>query len=125
MIPRKNKSVVPIARMMRKAMTPHERKLWFLFLQKHPVRFYRQRVIDSFIADFYCASAKIVIEIDGAQHNTPQGLQYDRERTAIIESYGVQILRFSNSDIDFHFNDVCKTIDAAVAQRQQKFTENP
>ncbi len=120
MLTRKNKSVVPIAQTMRKAMTPHERKLWFLFLQKYPVRFYRQRVIDSFIADFYCASAKLVIEVDGTQHSTAQGLQYDRERTAIIESYGIQILRFSNTDIDFHFSDVCKAIDAAVAQRRPK-----
>jgi very-short-patch-repair endonuclease len=123
MIAHKNKEMIPVAQMMRNSMTPQERKLWFLFLQKNPVRFYRQRVIDSFIADFYCASARLVIEIDGAQHYTSQGLQYDRERTAIIENYGILVLRFSNEDVDLRFTHVCKTIDTIVAQRQQKFAD--
>ncbi len=125
MVTRKNKEMVSVAQKMRKTMTPYERKLWFLFLQKHPVRFYRQRVIDSFIADFYCASAKLVIEIDGTQHYTAQGLQYDRERTAIIENYGIQVLRFSNEDIESRFTHVCATINAIVAQRRQEFAEIP
>ena len=58
-------------------MTPHERKLWYLFLRKYPVKIYKQRIIGRFIVDFYCASARLVIELDGSQHYEPQGLAYD------------------------------------------------
>ena len=58
------------ARNLRKNMTPQETKLWYQFLRTYPVKVYKQRIIESFIADFYCASARLVIEIDGSQHFT-------------------------------------------------------
>ena len=61
------------AQALRREMTPQERKLWYQFLRQYPVKVYRQRVIDHFIADFYCAKAKLVIELDGSQHYTEQG----------------------------------------------------
>ena len=63
---------VPSARELRKNMTPWERKLWYQFLKDYPVKFLRQKCIDHFIVDFYCFQAKMVIELDGGGHYTPE-----------------------------------------------------
>ena len=91
------------ARRLRREMTPHERKLWYLFLQKYPVKFYKQRIIDKYIVDFYCASAKLVIELDGTQHYEDQGVAKDAERTKVLESFGLKVIRYSNREIDREF----------------------
>ena len=75
----KDNSQLENARRLRREMTPHERKLWYLFLRKYPVRFHRQYVVGSYIADFYCPAAMLVIEIDGSQHYTAQGKEYDEK----------------------------------------------
>ena len=98
-------------------MTPHERKLWYLFLQKHPTKIYKQRIIGSYVVDFYCASAKLVIELDGSQHYEEQEMAYDAKRTSFLESYGLKVLRFSNTDIDKHFRAVCEQIDLTIKER--------
>ena len=113
----KNHSLLPTAKMLRKNLTPHERKLWYLFLRKYPVKIYKQRIIDSFIVDFYCASAKLVIELDGSQHFTKQGIEHDKERSAMIQAYNLKVLRFTNYEIDTAFSDVCETIDAEIKSR--------
>ena len=105
------------ARELRKSMTPQERHLWYDYLRTYPIKFYRQRVIDYFIADFYCSPARLVIELDGGQHFTVDGHIYDEERTAIINNYGLFVLRFSNSDVDQHFDGVCRKIDQVVFER--------
>ena len=99
-------------------MTRQERHLWYSFLKKYPVKFYRQRIIDHYIADFYCSKAKLVIELDGSQHYTDEGKEYDRIRTDILERYGLEVMRFSNSDIDRNFAAVCATIDEKVKRLQ-------
>ena len=111
------------AQALRREMTPQERKLWYQFLRQYPVKVYRQRVIDHFIADFYCAKAKLVIELDGSQHYTEQGKCRDAERTAILEAYGVQVLRFSNRDIRVHFEVVCMTIHHTVLARMDELAD--
>ena len=98
-------------------MTPHERKLWYLFLRRYPVKFYKQRIIGSYIADFYCASAKLVIELDGSQHYEQTAIADDRQRDAAFEQLGLQILRFSNREIDQQFPSVCEAIHAAIEKR--------
>ena len=105
------------AQALRREMTPQERKLWYQFLRQYPVKVYRQRVIDHFIADFYCAKAKLVIELDGSQHYTEQGKCYDAERSAVIEKYGVQVLRFSNREVDSNLAGVCQTIAQTIHTR--------
>jgi len=107
------------ARRLRREMTPHERKLWYLFLRKYPVKIYKQRIIGSFIVDFYCASAKLVIELDGSQHYDLQGMAYDRERSAFLTALGLVVLRFSNRDIDTNFQTVCNQIDLTIQRRVQ------
>lgn len=109
--------MLPIAKKLRKDMTPQERKLWYLFLQRYPVKIYRQRIIESFIVDFYCYAAKLVIEIDGSQHYTEQGLAYDKERTAILQQYGLTVIRFSNHEINTQFSEVCNVIDREIQCR--------
>ena len=113
----KDNSQLEIARRLRREMTPHERKLWYLFLRKYPVKIYKQRIIGKFIVDFYCASAGLVIELDGSQHYESQGIAYDSERSAFLSSLGLDVLRFSNRDIDRDFSGVCTQIDLTIQKR--------
>ena len=105
------------ARELRKNMTPQERHLWYDFLRGYPVKFYRQRSIDNFIVDFYCSRAHLAIEVDGSQHYTAGGLEYDRQRSAILRQYGVKVVRFSNSDI---VGAVCAFIDKIIREELSK-----
>ncbi len=114
---KKDNRLLPQAKQLRKNMTPHERKLWYLFLRNYPVKIYKQRIIHSYIVDFYCASAKLVIEIDGSQHYEESGIQYDAKRSAVLEAEGLRVLRFSNREIDRDFSGVCKAIDYAVKEK--------
>ena len=115
----KDNSQLENARRLRREMTPHERKLWYLFLRKYPVKIYKQRIIGRFIVDFYCASAKLVIEVDGSQHYEPQGIAYDEERSTFLSALDLVVLRFSNRDIDRDFHGVCEQIDIAIQNRLQ------
>ncbi len=105
------------ARQLRKNMTPWERKLWYCFLKDYPIRFQRQKCIDHYIADFYCFRAKLVIELDGGGHYNPSAELYDHNRTSTIEKYGLQVIRFCNTDIDKNFYSVCTVVDNAVKKR--------
>ena len=120
----KNNKLLPRARELRRDMTPQERKLWYCFLRQYPVKIYKQRIIKSFIVDFYCHAAKLVIEVDGSQHYSAQGQAYDRERSEILERYGLRVLRFSNYEIDTQFNSVCDTIYQAIEERMQVTTND-
>ena len=100
------------ARELRKNMTPQERRLWYCFLRNHPLKFYRQRPIGGYIADFYCRKLRLVIEIDGSQHNIDETIEYDRIRTEYMNSLGLNVIRFSNRDIDDKFSSVCEKINA-------------
>ena len=115
----KDNSQLETARRLRREMTPHERKLWFLFLRKYPVKIYKQRIIGRFIVVFYCASAKLVIEVDGSQHYEPQGIAHDTERSQFLTALGLEVLRFSNRDIDRDFRGVCEQIDITIQNRVQ------
>ncbi len=109
-----NKDIVPNAKELRNNMTREESHLWYDFLRKHPVRFSRQKVLGLYIADFYSAEAKLVIELDGSQHYEEDAQKKDAERTAFLESYGLTVLRFTNIDVQKNFEGVCQWIDDAV-----------
>ena len=111
-----NKSLIPAARELRKNMTKEERRLWYDFLRQHPVPFSRQKVLGKYIADFYCARAKLVIELDGSQHFEPSEAARDAERTAFLSGYDLTVIRIANDDVDRHFDSVCGYIDSAVKQ---------
>lgn len=102
--------LTPRARALRNGATKQEKHLWYDFLKKQPVQWYRQKIIGKFIVDFYCPKAKLVIELDGMQHYTPQSLAYDEERSAYIEGQGLKVLRFQNREVDDAFYLVCKKI---------------
>ena len=111
-----NKNIIPKAKELRKNMTPQEKHLWYDFLSKYPkeYRFQRQKTINNYVADFYCHKAKLVIELDGSQHFTDEGIIYDNERTEILQAYGLTIIRFTNYEIDKIFDSVCKQIDCHI-----------
>lgn len=91
-------------------MTEEERHLWYDFLKLLPLTVHRQKVIGRYIVDFYCASAKLVIEIDGSQHYEKAGLENDRIRDKYLRDVGLTVLRYSNLDINRNFNAVCTDI---------------
>lgn len=105
---------IVLAKNLRKNATRQEKRLWYDFLSKYEVRFQRQKAIDNFIADFYCHKAKIIIEIDGSQHFTNEGLKNDEFRTHILEGYDLKVIRIDNKQIDENFNGVCEYIDLQV-----------
>ena len=105
-----NPKLTPNAKTLRKNMTKEERHLLYDFLRGLPVMVHRQKVIGHYIADFYIASAKLVIELDGSQHFDQPGLEADRERDAYMHSLGLQVLRYANSDVNRNFRGVCQDI---------------
>lgn len=113
-------SLIPVAKGLRKNATRQENHLWYDFLRTYPVRFQRQKAIDHFIVDFYCHTAKLVVEVDGTQHYTEQGLAYDAERNAVLEQYGLKVIRFSNGDIDRQFSAVCDMVHHEIQERMKE-----
>jgi len=113
----RNEKLQDNAAELRKNMTPEERHLWYDFLSSYPERFRRQEILGEYIVDFYCRKAKIVIEIDGAQHYLPDSVEYDRKRTEYFSGIGIEVIRFLNRDIKFDFNNVCAYIDKIIKQR--------
>ena len=105
---------VQLAKNLRKNMTPWERKLWYCFLKTYSVRFQRQKPIDRYIVDFYCAKAKLIIELDGSGHYETESIENDRKRTEKLESLGYKVIRFTNLDVDNNFYGVCTVIDETV-----------
>ncbi len=113
----RNKNLKNYSSELRNNATPEENKLWYEFLRTYPVRFNRQRIIDNYIVDFYCAKAKLVIEIDGSQHFETKSEKYDENRTHNLENFGIHVLRFANNEIHESFYEVCTVIDQTVKSR--------
>ena len=120
---RKKPLLVEAARILRKGMTPQEKHLWFGFLHNYSIRIYKQKIINDFIADFYCAKAKLVIELDGGQHYTEDGLAHDAERTNILNALGLLVVRFPNSEVDTNFKSVCNQIHSIIQSRIEPIGE--
>ncbi len=112
----RNEALVGNARALRKNMTRQERMLWFQFLRYCKPRFRRQEIIGNYIADFFCHTAKLVIEIDGSQHYEPDERNADNARSEYFHKEGLKILRFSNADVDKHFDSVCQAVLLALEQ---------
>lgn len=102
-----NPKLLARARALRHNMTPAEQKLWKRCLRHFPLRVMRQRPIDNFIVDFYCAALQLVIEVDGERHASAEAQARDAERTAILNGYGLQVIRFTNEQILREFDGVC------------------
>lgn len=105
-----NKKFTHNSQLLRKNMTKQERHLWYDFLKNLPVTIHRQKIIGNYIVDFYCASAKIVIELDGSQHYEDKGIKKDIIRDEYLKENGITVLRYSNLDVDKNFKGVCEDI---------------
>ena len=116
MLRKSNSELVPFAKELRKNMTKEERHLWYDFLRSYPVRFSRQKVLGKYIVDFYCAEAKLVVELDGSQHYEEANHIKDETRTAFLAGYGLRVIRIPNNEITRNFQGVCAYIDIAVKQ---------
>ena len=119
-----NSKLVPFAQELRKNMTKEERHLWYDFLRQYPVRFVRQKVLGHYIADFYCAAAKLIIELDGSQHYDPEEMKKDEQRTQYLNQYDLQIIRIPNNEVMRNFSGVCEYIDRIV-QEKTACTQSP
>ena len=111
MIRKHNRALVGLAKELRKNMTKEERHLWYDFLKGHYARFQRQKILGKYIVDFYSASAKIVIELDGSQHYEESSIKKDNERTAFLEGYGLKVIRIPNNEVFKNFEGVCEYIE--------------
>ena len=111
-----NRELTSRAKELRKNMTKEERHLWYDFLREYPTPFSRQKVLGKYIVDFYCAQAKLVIELDGSQHFEPEAMAKDAERTSFLSDYDLTVIRVPNNEISHNFEGVCEYIDQAVKQ---------
>jgi very-short-patch-repair endonuclease len=109
-----NRQLVEKAKELRKNMTPAEKRPWYGYLRTFKFRILRQRPIDNFIVDFFCAQLRLVIEVDGESHFTDEGRDYDWERTQILEGYGLKVLRFTNDDVLQDLEGVCRRIEEEI-----------
>ncbi len=91
-------------------MTKEEKHLWYDFLKLLPVTVNRQKIIGNYIVDFFCASAKTVIELDGSQHYENEAIGYDRKRNEYMRDLGLTVLRYTDHEINHNFAGVCKDI---------------
>ena len=98
------------ARKLRRNMTKEERHLWYDYLKSLPVTAHRQKGLGPYIVDFYIASKKLVIELDGSQHFEQCGIQKDEVRDRYLKSIGCTVLRYSNADVNKRFESVCQDI---------------
>ncbi|MFO1388370.1 endonuclease domain-containing protein [Cellvibrio sp.] len=98
----------PFARKLRSNMTNAEIILWSRLRRKQimGVQFYRQKPIAGYVADFYCASCSLVIELDGDSHYQDDAQEYDRVRDELMRSMGLSILRFTNQDVEQNLDAV-------------------
>ena len=109
-------SLTSRAQALRRDATPAEKKLWFEFLRDLPCKFTRQKPLGRYVADFYCASQQLVIELDGDSHYNPAAEHYDSRRTESLALEGIRVLRFSNLDVMQNFPGTCEAIRAAVGK---------
>jgi very-short-patch-repair endonuclease len=115
-----NPKLTARANELRKNMTPMEIKLWTGFLKRFPLNVMPQKVIDNYIVDFYCPKLSLIVEVDGAVHNTDGAEEYDQERTGILENYNLKVIRFKNEEIDTEFDKVCMIIRGEIRKRQSE-----
>ena len=112
----RNPRLTGVSKTLRKNMTKEERHLWYDFLRDYPVKFLRQKPIGKYIVDFYCAKAKLVIELDGSQHYKKINIEKDTERTEFLERFGLIVVRVPNNQVSLNFRGVCEYIDNIVKQ---------
>ena len=76
----------------------------------------RQKTIGKYIVDFYCAEAKLIVELDGSQHYEDGNIEKDTQRTAFLEGYGLKVIRIPNNEVNQNFRGVCEYIDGIIEE---------
>ena len=112
------------AKKLRKEMTRQERHLWYDFLRTHRCKWYKQKPIGKYIADFYCGSVKLIIELDGSQHYEEQEAEYDKFRSEYFKEFGITVIRFPNNFVDSYFEGVCEEINKTVVKLEMQKQSN-
>ena len=105
-----NKKLVSNAQALRKNMTPEEKHLWYDLLKRLPLTVRRQHNIENYIVDFYISEKKIVIEVDGIQHNEKSNRIADEQRDAALAEWNIKVLRYSNESIRNNFTMVAQDL---------------
>jgi len=115
------------AKSLRRDMTDSELKLWEELKAKKilELRFRAQHPINIFIADFYCHPVKLVIEVDGGIHKSRDQKEYDIGRTEELNALGIEVIRFTNEDIEKDINYVIKEIERVCFKRQSELLQSP
>jgi very-short-patch-repair endonuclease len=113
------KKLTSRAQSLRRDPTPAEKKLWYEFLRDLPDKFTRQKPLGRYVADFYCSSQRLVIELDGDSHYMHGAQRYDEKRTAALELQGIRVIRFTNPEVLQSFESVCAVVAAALEEPQQ------
>lgn len=111
-----NKDLIRVAKNLRSNMTKEEKHLWYDYLKNYKVRFSRQKILGKYVADFYCAKANLVIELDGSQHYQEKELDYDKARTEYLSKFNMKVVRIPNNEVNKNFDGVCRYIDMTVQQ---------
>ena len=110
-LPNYTKPLIPLARKLRRKMTDAEYKLWSQIRDNQlGIKLRRQVVFGPYILDFFSAKAKLVIELDGGQHNTEEGIIKDQKRDAYLKENGLEVLRFSDIEVLQNITGVMQTI---------------
>ena len=108
------------ARKLRKKLTPAEKLLWINLRNRKFKRFKfrRQHPIDKYIVDFICIEKKLVIEVDGGIHQKAEQMEYDRNRTAELEEYGLKIIRFTNEEVLSNVFEILIQIETYIEENE-------
>ena len=112
-----NKSLKPNRKELRNNPTDPEYRLWY-FLRNSQLdkrKFRRQESIGKYIVDFYCPEEKLVVELDGAQHQEEINLEYDKKRDDFLRSLGLSVLRFKNEEVLYGVDNVLRSIKSCFA----------
>ena len=112
-----NKQLTRLAQKLRKEMTKEEKQLWYQYLRTYPIQFRRQVTCGQYILDFYCARARLAVELDGSQHYFPEKMRADEARTQWLNAEGIYVLRIPNNAIWKNLPGVCQEIDRIVRER--------
>ena len=120
-----NPKLTGISKMLRRNMTKEEKHLWYDFLKQLPQTINRQKVIGPYVVDFYCACARLVIELDGSQHYEENERLKDQERDVYLRELGITVVRYTNLDIHKKFDAVCADIVRRINTSSGSLREPP
>ena len=106
-------------------MTPEEKRIWYEFLKLLPFTVKRQYTIENYIVDFYIPSHKLIIEIDGSQHDNEGNYEADVVRDRTLSEWGLRVLRYSNNQVKTEFSKVADELIRELGLEELNLKEEP